>query len=70
MIGLLAHVAGLDDPTGAWYLFWSGIGSDLSRIVAALLVIGPFAWLYKHHQCAADGCKKLALHAHHCHLHR
>lgn len=28
----LARWAGLTNPSGAWYLFWSGIGSDVSKL--------------------------------------
>jgi hypothetical protein len=47
---LLVHLLGLDDPAGAWYLFWSGPGSDLGY----LAVFGGLAAHYRRHTCHVD----------------
>lgn len=52
MTGWLVHVSGLDDPSGRWYLFWSGPFPDIP-----LLVLGA-AWL-RHRNCHARGCPRI-----------
>jgi hypothetical protein len=49
MMHLLAQWMGLTDPSGAAYLFWSGIGADLGYVslVAALV---------RRHNCHVHGC--------------
>lgn len=46
----LAHVLGLDNASGGWYLWWSGAGADLSEFA----IIGGFFALYKRHTCHVD----------------
>lgn len=46
------HFFGLDNAAGPWYLFWSGIGSDLSEIT---LVAGLYA-IYRRHVCEVRWC--------------
>lgn len=41
--------------TGNGYQFWSGFGSDLSEILAPVVVLGG---LYRHHNCHHPGCWK------------
>lgn len=55
MITFILHVLGIDDLSGRWYGFWSGIGSDLGElgIVAALL---------RRHVCEVHHCWRLGLH--------
>lgn len=48
-------VLGVDDPTGPWYSFWSGFGSDLSYF-------GVFAVLYRKHNCHVHGCWRIGRH--------
>jgi hypothetical protein len=48
-MGWLWASLGLDDPGGPWYLFWSGLGSDLPIFAA----IGLFYW---HHTCKVGRC--------------
>ena len=60
MIGWLLHVLGLDDASGAWYLFWSGIGSDLGELT---LITGGVIF-YRRHTCHVDHCWRLARHEH------
>lgn len=38
MIRWLTHIFGLDDPSGGWYLWWSGAGADLVYVGAVLTV--------------------------------
>jgi hypothetical protein len=40
----LIHIFGLDDANSIFYLFWSGIGSDLSYLATISIV-------YKHFKC-------------------
>lgn len=40
---LLAHILGLDHANGHWYLWWSGIGSDLGEFaIAGAVLRGAF----------------------------
>jgi hypothetical protein len=52
---LLLHVAGIDDASGRWYLFWSGIGSDLAYLSVP-------AVLLHHLNCHEPGCWRPARH--------
>lgn len=52
MIRWIVHVIGLDDPSGYWYMWWSGFGADLSMFV------GVGVW-YRHRNCHARGCWRL-----------
>lgn len=55
---------GLDDPGGPWYLFWSGIGSDLAYL-------GVFSVLFRHFNCEAPRCRGFrGGHPHYCPRHR
>lgn len=54
-MGWLLHIAGIDNVSGPWYAFWSGIAGELSWIGAA-------AVLYRRHACHARGCWRLAKH--------
>lgn len=44
----LLHVLGLDDATGRWYLWWSGVGSVLERLIE-LAVLGVLLLRRKRH---------------------
>lgn len=55
MFRVLGHVMGLDDASGPWYLFWSGIGADLGMFVAV------YAFL-KHVNCHTRGCWRIGRH--------
>jgi hypothetical protein len=50
------HVFGLDSGTGPPYLFWSGIGSDLTE----LGLIGVLIGAYRKHNCHVRRCWRLA----------
>lgn len=44
----LIHLLGLDSASGAWYLFWSGLGSDLGELaLVGAIMRGVFKL---HHQ--------------------
>lgn len=51
----LVTVLGLTDPSGPWYLFWSGIGADLPMFGAGLT-------LYIKHQCHSRRCLRIGRH--------
>lgn len=51
----LAHIIGLDDAAGRWYLFWSGFGSDLAYF-------GAVGLLWRKFHCHAKGCWRVGLH--------
>lgn len=65
----LAHLMGLDNLSGPWYGFWSGIGSDLGEVT----LLGALVMYARHHNCHATGCWRLG-HPHegvvHCRKHR
>ena len=46
----LAHILGLDNASGAWYLAWSGFGSDLGEFA----IVGALFAHYKRHTCHVD----------------
>lgn len=54
----LMHWLGLDNPSGAPYLFWSGIGANLS---ASAIVLGVLRALHVH-TCHAKGCYRIGRH--------
>lgn len=54
----LMHFFGLDDLSGSFYGFWSGIGSDLGE----LAIIGAAIGLYRKHTCHVDRCWRWARH--------
>lgn len=55
MIRLLMHVAGLDNGSGPWYLFWSGIGGRFT-VAATMLAI------WHRHVCHMRGCLRPGRH--------
>jgi hypothetical protein len=54
-VRLLVHILGLDDPSGAWYLWWSGPGADLGMLAA----VGAY---FRHVNCHEPGCWRLGRH--------
>ena len=56
MLRFLAHVLGLDNGSGRWYLWWSGFGSDLGELTIVLVI-------YHHLNCHQSGCWRPARHA-------
>lgn len=55
MINWIFHTSGLDDASGAWYLFWSGICGNIAIIGAAITYL-------RHHNCHAQHCWRLGMH--------
>ena len=52
---LLLHVLGVDDVSGHWYAWWSGIAGDLSILAA------PGIW-WRTHNCHVGSCWRLGRH--------
>ena len=52
------HVLGLDNPSGYWYLWWSGLGANLQE----LALFGVIFTVYRRHKCHAHGCWRLGKH--------
>lgn len=50
IVRTLSHVMGTDDPSGFFYLWWSGFFPDI------LIFVGGLAWL-RHHRCEKDDCR-------------
>jgi hypothetical protein len=57
-VGWLAHVLGLDDASGGWYLWWSGIGSDISE----LALVGAVLAHVRRLNCHVHGCLRIGRH--------
>ena len=58
ILNALAHFFGLDNGSGANYLWWSGIGSDLGEVA----MIGAAWTLARKHNCHVKGCWRLGKH--------
>lgn len=56
----MIHVLGLDDPSGRWYLAWSGFIPNL----VYLSVVGGMVTLVRRHQCHAKWCWRIGKHVH------
>lgn len=57
MLNLLAHIAGLDNASGSWYLFWSGIFGDAGYIGVPLILL-------RRYNCHQPRCWRLGKHPH------
>lgn len=55
MLHALAHFFGIDNLSGPFYGFWSGVGSDVSE----LAIPGAMYALYRRHNCHAHRCWRL-----------
>lgn len=55
MWAFLGHIFGLDNLSGAWYGFWSGIAGDLSSFA----IFGGLYALMRKHNCDVHGCWRL-----------
>jgi hypothetical protein len=55
-VDLLLHILGLDDASGRWYLWWSGVGADLGMLSAVYAVVRRL-------NCEITGCLRLGRHA-------
>lgn len=56
----LSHFFGLDNGSGPFYGFWSGVGSDIGE----LALVGAVAGVFRHHNCHIKGCWRLGKHPH------
>ncbi|WP_040829587.1 hypothetical protein [Nocardia jiangxiensis] len=54
----LTHIIGLDNPSGYWYLFWSGLGSDITEFA----VIGALLGVLRKYNCHIHGCWRIGRH--------
>ncbi len=67
MSHFLLHWLGLDNASGAQYLFWSGIFGDVTIFAAGI-------GLYFHNQCHDETCKRWGRHkvngSPYCKLHK
>jgi hypothetical protein len=52
MIAFIEHILGIDNASGAWYLFWSGIFGDV-------VIFGGAVTIAKKHNCHVNGCKSV-----------
>lgn len=52
---MLAHILGLDNPSGFFYLFWSGVGADISE----LALLGAMVGLLRKHNCHVQRCWRI-----------
>jgi len=52
MIHWLLHVLGIDTQQSRWYDFWSGIGTNLALVAAAVTVI-------RRHLCQVRWCARV-----------
>jgi len=55
MIRWLLHWSGLDDPSGAPYLFWSGIVGDVFLVGAGWAIVRRL-------NCHVRGCLRVGIH--------
>lgn len=51
-MGWLLHVFGIDDVSGRWYAWWSGVGGDLTILAAPLV-------LFRKHNCHYRWCWRI-----------
>lgn len=56
MIHTIAHVLGIDNASGYWYLWWSGAGADLG-------ILGALIGLFRRMNCEVHHCWRLGSHA-------
>lgn len=52
------HVLGLDNASGAAYLAWSGVGSDVGEVA----IVGGLIAMIRRHNCEIKGCWRLGRH--------
>lgn len=61
---MIAHILGLDNANGPFYLFYNGVGADLTE----LTIVGAlFGWWAKH-TCHVHRCCRLARRAYDGHV--
>lgn len=54
IVRFFIHISGADNPSGAWYGWWSGMGSDLTEF--AIVIV-----LWRHINCPIKGCWRPAV---------
>jgi hypothetical protein len=54
----LAHIFGLDNLSGRWYGFWSGVGSDIGEIA----IVGGLFAIVRRHNCEVRRCWRVGRH--------
>lgn len=52
---MLSHILGLDNASGAWYLWWSGFFGDLTIFAVPLILL-------RKHNCHQKWCLRLGRH--------
>jgi hypothetical protein len=57
-VHLFLHILGVDDASGRWYLWWSGIAADISEVA----IFGGLFGVYRRHQCEVARCWRLGRH--------
>jgi hypothetical protein len=55
MIHWFLHITGVDNASGYWYAWWSGIVGDLSILSIPVVLL-------RKHQCVVRGCPRLGRH--------
>lgn len=55
MIALLLHISGIDNVSGRWYGFWSGIGGDFGLLSIAAASV-------RRHNCHVPWCPRIGRH--------
>ena len=58
----LFHYAGLDDVSGPWYAFYSGIAGDLGLFFATVVFAIHTAADYRHKNCHVRWCPRIGRH--------
>jgi hypothetical protein len=48
----IAHLLGLDSPNSPWYLWWSGAGAEVPRLLGLWFLLH----VYRQHVCYKPGC--------------
>jgi hypothetical protein len=60
MLHWLSHFFGLDNLSGPFYGFWSGVGSDIGEVT----IIGGLVTIGRHKNCHVKGCWRIGRHHH------
>lgn len=57
-MNLLIHILALDDMSGRWYAFWSGVGGDIGEAA----ILGALLSNVRKHNCHVRGCWRIGRH--------
>lgn len=55
MMWWIGHILGLDDVSGPWYAWWSGVGANVGLLGGAFVVV-------RKHQCHVKRCWRIGRH--------